>query len=176
FIGVSLGLNWLMMLYFAFKLGRWKATLYPVMFLMNPFMNWIYMVHGIFTAGQRTWGGPRVDAAAADQHTSPQQAIEQANARGDDLNIVPETFIPAMQARKRKNLRSTLQPSDSAVNKFTASDGSDARIRSSASSGKEDLEKGPRRHVDDADFSDSDNVSIHTPRRADQLGTPMPKQ
>jgi chitin synthase len=26
-----------------------------LMFVINPFFNWVYMVYGIFTAGQRTW-------------------------------------------------------------------------------------------------------------------------
>ncbi|KAL9103987.1 MAG: hypothetical protein Q9163_001007 [Psora crenata] len=99
FIAVSLGLNWLLMIYFGAKLRRFKVWLYPIMFIINPFFNWVYMVYGIFTAGQRTWGGPRADAGAADAHTTPQQAIEHAIATGDDLNIVPETFKPAAEAR-----------------------------------------------------------------------------
>ncbi|KAL9001662.1 MAG: hypothetical protein Q9188_005366 [Gyalolechia gomerana] len=99
FIAVSLGLNWLLMLYFGAKLRRFKIWLYPIMFIINPFFNWVYMVYGIFTAGQRTWGGPRADAGAADPNTSPQQAIEHAEATGDDLNVVPETFKPAIEAR-----------------------------------------------------------------------------
>lgn len=99
FIAVSLGLNWLLMLYFGAKLRRFKIWLYPLMFLLNPFLNWFYMVYAIFTAGQRTWGGPRADAAAADATTTPQQAIEAAERAGDDLNVVPESFIPATVAR-----------------------------------------------------------------------------
>ncbi|KAK1456848.1 class VII chitin synthase [Colletotrichum melonis] len=100
FIAISLGLNWLMMLYFGAKLRRFKIWLYPIMFILNPFFNWFYMVYGIFTAGQRTWGGPRADAATADTGTTAQEAIEQAKEGGDELNIVPETFIPAAEARK----------------------------------------------------------------------------
>ncbi|KAL2754572.1 glycosyltransferase family 2 protein [Sodiomyces alcalophilus JCM 7366] len=100
FVAVSLGLNWLLMLYFGAKLKRFKIWLYPLMFLVNPLFNWFYMVYGIFTAGQRTWGGPRADAAAADTHTTAQQAIERAEEGGDDLNVVPESFIPAAIARK----------------------------------------------------------------------------
>ncbi|KAL2120503.1 hypothetical protein VTJ04DRAFT_4530 [Mycothermus thermophilus] len=102
FIAVSLGLNWLLMVYFGAKLHRFKLFLYPLMFVLNPFFNWYYMVYGIFTAGQRTWGGPRADAAAADAQTTAQQAIEQAEKTGDDLNIVPESFIPAAQERKER--------------------------------------------------------------------------
>jgi chitin synthase len=89
FIAVSLGLNWVLMLYFGAKLGRYKIMLYPVMFVINPFFNWIYMVYGIFTAGQRTWGGPRADAGKADEKTSPEQAIETAAAQGDDTGDFP---------------------------------------------------------------------------------------
>lgn len=103
FIAISLGLNWLMMIYFGFKLKRYKIWLYPVMFILNPFFNWYYMVYGIFTAGQRTWGGPRADAATADATTTPQQAVEQAEKTGDDLNVVPETFIPAAEVQRQRS-------------------------------------------------------------------------
>ncbi|KAI6382008.1 hypothetical protein MCOR25_000888 [Pyricularia grisea] len=105
FIAISLGLNWLMMIYFGAKLRRFKIWLYPMMFVLNPFFNWWYMVYGIFTAGQRTWGGPRADAAAADGDTTAQQAIEAAEKAGDDLNIVPETFIPAAQIKRKESGR-----------------------------------------------------------------------
>ncbi|KXJ95606.1 class VII chitin synthase [Microdochium bolleyi] len=130
FIAISLGLNWLMMLYFGAKLKRYKIWLYPVMFVLNPFFNWYYMVYGIFTAGQRTWGGPRADAATADDNTTPQQAIEQAEKEGDELNVVPETFIPAAaEAAKNKkggNMngitrnRSKLLPPDKLQGRFAA--------------------------------------------------------
>ncbi|KAF1737991.1 Chitin synthase D [Beauveria bassiana] len=42
FIAVSLGLNWALMLYFGLKLRRFKAWLYPLMFILNPFFNWYY--------------------------------------------------------------------------------------------------------------------------------------
>lgn len=101
FIAISLGLNWLLMVYFGAKLRRYKIWLYPLMFVLNPFFNWYYMVYGIFTAGQRTWGGPRADAGAADKNTTVQEAIEYAEQTGDDLNVVPETFIPAVMAQKK---------------------------------------------------------------------------
>lgn len=100
FIAVSLGLNWLLMLYFGAKLRRFKIWLYPLMFVLNPFFNWYYMVYGIFTAGQRTWGGPRADAAAADGKTTAREAAEEAERRGDELNVVPESFKPALEARR----------------------------------------------------------------------------
>ena len=120
FIAVSLGLNWLLMLYFGLKLRRFKIWLYPVMFVINPFFNWVYMVYGIFTAGQRTWGGPRADAGAADTHTTPQQAIEHAEATGDDLNVVPETFKPAVESQHPEKQPGVLplQPSDHLEGRF----------------------------------------------------------
>lgn len=124
FIAISLGLNWLMMIYFGMKLKRFKIWLYPMMFVLNPFFNWYYMVYGIFTAGQRTWGGPRADAAKADDTTTPQQAVEQAEKQGDELNVVPESFIPAVEAMGKKSSikrsGSKLQPPDKAEGKFVA--------------------------------------------------------
>jgi chitin synthase len=120
FIAVSLGLNWLLMLYFGAKLGRYKIMLYPILFIVNPFFNWVYMVYGIFTAGQRTWGGPRADAGKADDGTTAQQAIEQAEATGDDLNIVPETFKAAAYTHKGRQpaVHVPLQPSDYMEGRF----------------------------------------------------------
>ncbi|KAE8378125.1 chitin synthase-domain-containing protein [Aspergillus bertholletiae] len=92
FIAISLGLNYMLMFYFGIRLKRFKAWLYPLMFVLNPFFNWLYMVYGIFTAGQRTWGGPRADAAKADEYTSPEEAVEQARVQGDELNIMIDTF------------------------------------------------------------------------------------
>ncbi|KAL1599894.1 hypothetical protein SLS60_007699 [Paraconiothyrium brasiliense] len=118
FIAISLGLNWLLMLYFGAKLGRYKIMLYPIMFIINPFFNWVYMVYGIFTAGQRTWGGPRADAGTADATTTPAQAIEQAEATGDDLNVVPETFKAAAEVQKGRPAPVPLQPSDHLEGRF----------------------------------------------------------
>ena len=167
FICVSLGLNWLMMLYFAVRLTRLKAALYPMMFVMNPFMNWVYLIYGIFTAGQRTWGGPRADAGAATSKISPQQAIEHAIATGDDLNVRPETFKPALGARQRRLKHSTLQPSASVEGRFapavvTPSPSSHGRQHSAQS----DTELKNFMHSPDTsgEFSDSD-ISIHTPRQ-----------
>ncbi|EGD93915.1 chitin synthase class VI [Trichophyton tonsurans CBS 112818] len=116
FIAVSLGLNYLLMLYFGLKLRRFKAWLYPIMFLLNPFFNWLYMVNGIFTAGQRTWGGPRADAAAADDNTSPTQAADMAEAAGDELNVDLNTFPPAAEGKDPV----PVQPPEGAEGRFAA--------------------------------------------------------
>jgi chitin synthase len=124
FIGISLGLNWLLMIYFGAKLKRYKIWAYPLMFVVNPFFNWWYMVYGIFTAGQRTWGGPRADAGAADPTTTPQQVIEKADAAGDELNVVPETFKPAAEARRNQISRKPvpLQPPEKLEGRFAAAE------------------------------------------------------
>jgi chitin synthase len=116
FIAVSLGLNYILMLYFGARIRRFKAWLYPLMFVVNPFFNWLYLVYGVFTAGQRTWGGPRADAGVADAITNPQQAIEHVEAIGDDLNIVPETFRQASGVPRRKP--TMLQPPESIEGRF----------------------------------------------------------
>lgn len=124
FIAISLGLNWAMMIYFGAKLRRFKIWLYPLMFVVNPFFNWYYMVYGILTAGQRTWGGPRADAGAADAHTTPQQAIEKATADGDDLNVIPETFMPAVEVQNNQLMRAgvPLMPPDRIEGRFAAAE------------------------------------------------------
>jgi chitin synthase len=117
FIAISLGLNWAMMIYFGFKLKRFKIWLYPIMFIVNPFFNWYYMVYGIFTAGQRTWGGPRADASAANDNTTPQQAVEIADATGDELNVIPETF---QQGGRERKMTVPLLPPDRLEGRFAA--------------------------------------------------------
>jgi chitin synthase len=123
FMGVSIGLNYLLMFYFGLRLKRFKAWLYPLMFILNPFFNWVYMVYGIFTAGQRTWGGPRADAAAADAHTTPAEAVEQAKAQGDELNIAVNTFRTSLVSRRRsvpvrpdQKIEGQFAPVDQALN------------------------------------------------------------
>lgn len=148
FIAVSLGLNWALMLYFGLKLRRFKAWLYPLMFILNPFFNWYYIVYGIFTAGQRTWGGPRADAATADTTTTAREAVEKAEEQGDELNVVPETFIPAREARLLQSpgasagqheglgrTRSTVRPPDTVDGIFSA---------------RQRTKEGTFEHVDDA--------------------------
>lgn len=129
FIGVSLGLNYLLMFYFGLQLKRFKAWLYPLMFVVNPFFNWLYMVYGIFTAGQRTWGGPRADAAAADTNTTPAEAVEMARAQGDELNVDVDTFRTGPVRRRSVPIR----PSEKVQGRFAPAeqvlDGRDIHTR-----------------------------------------------
>ncbi|KAI1465900.1 glycosyltransferase family 2 protein [Daldinia caldariorum] len=169
FIAISLGLNWLMMIYFGFKLKRFKIWLYPIMFILNPFFNWYYMVYGIFTAGQRTWGGPRADAATAGANTTVQQAVEQAEQTGDELNVVPETFIPAAE--------SNVLPPEKVEGKFAApekkANGFYAYPEESTSSSNAPGASGSRYVLRDRDSVDSflttGNNSIYLPRRVESI-------
>ncbi|CAG8427462.1 unnamed protein product [Penicillium salamii] len=118
FMGVSLGLNYLLMLYFGIRLRRFKAWLYPLMFLVNPFLNWVYMVYGIFTAGQRTWGGPRADAATADDQTTPGEAAQRAKEQGDEFNVNVDTFRTKLVRRRSVPVR----PSEAVEGRFARTD------------------------------------------------------
>ncbi|KIW22458.1 uncharacterized protein PV07_12342 [Cladophialophora immunda] len=169
FMCISCGLNWLLMFYFAIRLHRWKAALYPMMFMLNPFLNWVYMVYGVFTAGQRTWGGPRADAGAADAKVTPQQAIEHAIATGDDLNIVPETFKPAIEFRRRRTRPSALQPSSSVEGRFFSAEQEPSQLpeNETASPTPSRTNLGQQQHRyehESLDMSDSDSLSVHTPK------------
>ncbi|KAK5175496.1 uncharacterized protein LTR77_000635 [Saxophila tyrrhenica] len=182
FIAVSLGLNWALMLYFGAALGRHKLMLYPLMFVLNPFFNWLYMVYGIFTAGQRTWGGPRADAGKADEKTTPEQVIEHAAARGDELNVVPETFRPALEgARRRVPYHTPLMPSESLDGRFAPTEaGAGGWYVQANDSGVVQRHWSPRRveegriygrsqSSDSATSRGSSTYSTYTPRRVESL-------
>ena len=81
FIAVSLGLNWLLMIYFGTRLKRYKAFLYPLMFLLNPFLNWIYLVTGVCGIRNPRWSGPRNDATQNDAKEAAQVAILNAEEK-----------------------------------------------------------------------------------------------
>ncbi|KAH7385292.1 chitin synthase-domain-containing protein [Phaeosphaeria sp. MPI-PUGE-AT-0046c] len=185
FIAISLGLNWLLMLYFGAKLGRYKIMLYPLMFVINPFFNWVYMVYGIFTAGQRTWGGPRADAGSADTKTTPQEAIEQAEATGDDLNVVPETFKAAAEANKHRPAPIPLQPSDALDGRFAAAQrlpngwyqqGNDSGLTLPNTLPRNpnvpNVPLHPRSSMDSFTSGTSANNSIYMPRRVESFMDP----
>lgn len=182
FIAVSLGLNWILMLYFGAKLGRYKIMLYPLMFVVNPFFNWLYMVYGIFTAGQRTWGGPRADAGTADSTTTPQAAIEHAEATGDDLNVVPETFKPAVEAitRKKSVRNKAVQPEESLEGIFDAAELMPGGWYKQQNVSNYTLQDGEhrdptaprRRRLSFESMATSANNSVYLPRRVESIIAP----
>nr|P78746.1 RecName: Full=Chitin synthase D; AltName: Full=Chitin-UDP acetyl-glucosaminyl transferase D; AltName: Full=Class-VI chitin synthase D [Aspergillus fumigatus Af293]AAB60781.1 class VI chitin synthase [Aspergillus fumigatus] len=175
FIAISLGLNYVLMFYLGAKLKRYKAWLFPLMFILNPFFNWLYMVYGILTAGQRTWGGPRADAATADEHTSPEEAVELAKAQGDELNVDLTTF------RSRGDEKSVpIHPSEKIDGRFSAPelpDGYDSNLNDSNAALTElmtPLPSVPRIGIHTYPSSDSiltsDSLSsIHLPLKVEEL-------
>ncbi|THX71733.1 hypothetical protein D6D08_05440 [Aureobasidium pullulans] len=180
FIAVSLGLNWVLMLYFGAKLGRYKIMMYPLMFVINPFFNWAYMVYGIFTAGQRTWGGPRADAGAANSTTTPQAAIEHAEATGDDLNVVPETFKPAVEAitRKKSVKNKNVLPDQRLEGKFAAPElmpGGWYKQAADSTNTLPDISNHPamrRLSFESIGTATSGNNSVYLPRRIESIFGP----
>ena len=193
FVVVALGLNWTLMIYFAAAIGRWKMLLYPLLFILGPFFDWMFIVYGVLTAGHRTWGGPRADAAQADALTSPQAAIELAKETGDDLNIVPESFRPAMENQTLglgvAPSKISLQPSERLEGRFKSghrdhlrplagsTDSEEAAVDTGVGHPMTRLHKARARSADESrgsiDSSDSVFVdarqSVHLPRRVESL-------
>ena len=139
------------------------------------------MVYGIFTAGQRTWGGPRADAGKADEKTSPEQAIESAAAQGDELNVVPETFKPTLEAvRHRIPHRAPLLPAGHLEGRFApAEEMAGGWYRQNNDSGVLNADmtprfteeglmhfRGPRRESTDSLYSTN---SVYMPRRVESI-------
>lgn len=144
-------------------------------------MNYCYMVYGIFTAGQRTWGGPRADAGTADATTTPAQAIEQAETAGDELNVIPESFKPAIEAVTRKpSHRPPLMPSGHLAGRFAPAEelpggwfqqGNDSGMLHSdmtlRHNGASWSQKHPSR--ESVDSTMSEHNSVYTPRRVESI-------
>ncbi|KAL9050545.1 MAG: hypothetical protein Q9162_006572 [Coniocarpon cinnabarinum] len=163
-----------------------------MLFILGPFFDWIFVVYGILTAGHRTWGGPRVDAAQADAVTSPRTAIEYAEETGDDLNVIPETFRPAVECQTlRRDIKTpgvSLQPSDRLEGRFKSrhleqsqllhTSSSERSLLDASEDSRDDLEgttsprsaRPPRASVDSTKSRSTDaGQSIYLPRRAESL-------
>ncbi|EED21623.1 chitin synthase D [Talaromyces stipitatus ATCC 10500] len=174
FIAISLGLNYALMLYFGYILHRFKAWLYPLMFLLNPFFNWLYLVYGCCTAGKRTWGGPRTNAPKADEHTTPREAAEQAEAQGDDLNVDVSTFREYGHAAAGVPLHPAESVTDRLAVDPSHSGPRDARLESELSLMRHDREESampriplhPRTSFDSAT---TDSYSVTLPRPVESL-------
>ncbi|KAF9946670.1 hypothetical protein BGZ72_000134 [Mortierella alpina] len=80
-------INWGMMFTYGLWLGRYKAMLYPLMFLVGPFVTWFLLVYGVITANERTWGGPRADAATDTKKEDLEEGQgEKGEGDGQDSN------------------------------------------------------------------------------------------
>lgn len=132
------------------------------------------MIYAIFTAGQRTWGGPRADAGAADAETTPQQAIEHAIETGDELNVKPETFKPAVQVRRRRVRPSMLHPSSSVEGRFVPAEPGPSQVWDKGAPSPTESETGMSEHLrrwehNSLDMSDTEGISVHTPQRVTSI-------
>ena len=186
FIAVSLGLNWVLMVYLGWKLHRYKVMAYPLMFLVNPVLNWLYMIHGVLTAGQKTWGGPRADAAKADDHITPREAIEMAEQAGDDMNVDPASFRAAVERKKSVKGQQyrpvPLQPDARFEGRFVAperaedglyhlSNGSALTVRGQALH-RPHMPFGIRDSTDSFATMDTSVISMYQPRRIESFMSP----
>ncbi|KAF9274783.1 hypothetical protein BGZ68_000369 [Mortierella alpina] len=79
-------INWGMMFTYGFWMGRYKAMLYPMMFLVGPFVTWYLLVYGVITANERTWGGPRADAAADKKEDEKSMEEGQGGQQNDEAH------------------------------------------------------------------------------------------
>ena len=144
------------------------------------------MVYGIFTAGQRSWGGPRADAERADVKVSPKQAIQYAEMQGDELNVVPETFKPDIEAATHRHPHhAPLMPSGHLEGRFApAEELTGGWFRQTNDSGALNPDMTPRQveealryagkgrvrdSMDSAWSSSSTGTSIGTPRRVESI-------
>jgi chitin synthase len=180
FIAISLGLNWLMMIYFGAKLKRFKIWLYPVMFVVNPFFNWYYMVYAIFTAGQRTWGGPRADAASAEEKAmgATEPIIPRDTSSGYESDGLPDSFAGQGALHHR---RVPLQPPDRVEGRFAAPERGpggwlqrdDRAFNMFASEPQSPMPQlDSRMSVESSMSEQSQDESIYMPRRVESFMTP----
>lgn len=149
FIAISLGLNYALMLYFGLKLRRFKAWLYPLVFVLNPFFNWLYMIYGIFTAGQRTWGGPRADAATGQSNGKPDEEVA--------VQIDPDStgqYIKVPSNEEKEARRLPIHPAEK-LNRRLASSMPSSKTTSGSSVGRllTDESQSSFRHIDSLELS-----------------------
>ncbi|KAF3908158.1 hypothetical protein AA313_de0200528 [Arthrobotrys entomopaga] len=96
-IALSLGANWLFMFVYGWQLKRKKAYLYPILFLVNPLVNWWYLVASVWSYKRRSWGGPRVRKKAGE--------IVQVEEQEEEFDGLPE-----LSARERDAIREAALP------------------------------------------------------------------
>ncbi|KAK6537378.1 hypothetical protein TWF694_011566 [Orbilia ellipsospora] len=96
-IAISLGANWLFMFVYGWQLKRKKAYLYPILFLVNPLVNWWYLVASVWSYKRRSWGGPRVRKKAGE---ILQEEEEEEESDG----------LPELSDRERDAIREAALP------------------------------------------------------------------
>ncbi|KAK6507730.1 hypothetical protein TWF481_006152 [Arthrobotrys musiformis] len=104
-LALSLGANWLFMMYYGWKLGRKKAFFYPVLFMANPILNWWYLIASVYSYRRRSWGGPRVQKKAGQV---PDVSEEEEESDG----------LPELSDRERDAIREASLPWRSLSGRF----------------------------------------------------------
>jgi hypothetical protein len=118
FIAVSLGLNWVLMIYFAAKLGRYKVVLYPLMFVVNPAFNWLYMVVSMSSRVDLVNGDFFYDSMASSPRASehgadPEQTPGRPTRKPPQSRLSPMLKYSATistSTQKHSDLRQRLEP------------------------------------------------------------------
>ncbi|KAG0020730.1 hypothetical protein BGZ81_009218 [Podila clonocystis] len=82
-------INWGLMFIYGLWIGRKKAFLYPMMFVIGPFVTWFLLVYGVITANERTWGGPRADAASTKDEEHGEGEVEEHDKEAGGDSIFP---------------------------------------------------------------------------------------
>ncbi|KAG0085289.1 hypothetical protein BGZ92_009103 [Podila epicladia] len=126
-------INWGLMFIYGLWIGRKKAFLYPLMFVVGPFVTWFLLVYGVITANERTWGGPRADAASTkdEEHGDsgedeeaggdagfPQGEMETSDSERIEL---PDHLFYPRQRKTSRHRRAGSSGDDSDVNSLDIS-------------------------------------------------------
>ncbi|KAF9208770.1 hypothetical protein BGZ59_010445 [Podila verticillata] len=126
-------INWGLMFVYGFWIGRKKAFLYPMMFVVGPFVTWFLLVYGVITANERTWGGPRADASKDEEHGEGEEETGEgkggddysprdANDSSDSERIeLPDHLFYPRQLRNNRHRRAGSSGDDSDVNSLDIS-------------------------------------------------------
>lgn len=127
-------INWGLMFVYGLWIGRKKAFLYPMMFIIGPFVTWFLLVYGVITANERTWGGPRADASKDEEHGEGEEENKESKEGGDDypprdankssdserMELPDHLFYPR-QRRNNRHRRAGSSGDDSDVNSLDIS-------------------------------------------------------
>lgn len=126
-------INWGLMFVYGLWIGRKKAFLYPMMFIVGPFVTWFLLVYGVITANERTWGGPRADASKDEEHGEAEEENgegkggddyppEDENDSSDSERIeLPDHLFYPRQLRNNRHRRAGSSGDDSDVNSLDIS-------------------------------------------------------
>ncbi|KAF9423734.1 hypothetical protein BGZ94_008197 [Podila epigama] len=130
--------NWGLMFVYGLWIGRKKAFLYPLMFIVGPFITWYLLVYGVLTANERTWGGPRADASKDEEHGKT-ETPDDAAGHGHDgdngeagqeklvedeeewLELPDHLFYPRLNSNSRRQYVGGGSDEDSDVNSMDIS-------------------------------------------------------